>query len=68
MNLKSFGKVLLTVSGIVLISVFIRLALMARSYPLGFDLAGIMKIWGIWIFLWFIVTLGGLVLLKVKRS
>jgi hypothetical protein len=65
--LRDVGKVLLAVSGIVFTLVFARLAWLAKSYGLGFDLLGIWKVWGGWIFLWLLITGGGFFLLTVRR-
>ncbi len=68
MFLRDLGKVVLTVSGVILVLVFVRLAWLAKSYPLGFDLLGIWNMWGGWILLWLLITGGGFILFTVKRS
>jgi hypothetical protein len=64
---KDIGKALLSFGVITVILVFARLAWLARSYPLGFDLVGIWKTWGGCIVLWVLITGGCVVLLVIKR-
>ena len=65
---KDFGRALLAVSGVAFTLAFVRLAWLAKFYPLGFELFGIWRIWGGWILLWLVITGGGFILLNVKRS
>lgn len=67
MVLRDIGKMLLGVSLMTFILVIARLVLIAKSYPVGFDLLGILKIWAVWILLWLLITGSGFVLLAVKR-
>ncbi len=64
---RDLGKLILAISGIVLVLVLVRVGHILRSYSVGFDLLGIWKAWRGWILLWLLITVTGLTLLTVKR-
>ncbi len=68
MAARDLGKILLLISGTVVVVVFAQLVVQIRSYNMGFDLQGIWSHSRGWILLWLFITLVGSALLALKRS
>jgi hypothetical protein len=70
MDLRTLGKGLLSVSAITFVIACVRIAWFVKTFglSLGFDPAGMWKMWGLWILLWLFVTAAGFVLLRRRPA